>query len=114
MTVRTTAAGLAQADSSKGHWGESLRRIETSSGTQVCGEETNLETAVKFLPRPTGQLSIGSLAPAIPAKMAPFIIGTENQGYTDDNKHSRPTRKPTRWRAISSPSIEHCDCMGEA
>jgi hypothetical protein len=38
LAVRTTA-GLAQADSSEDHWDESLRRIETSSVTQACGEK---------------------------------------------------------------------------
>jgi hypothetical protein len=38
LTIGATA-GLAQADSSEDHWDESLRRIETTSGSQACAEK---------------------------------------------------------------------------
>ncbi len=70
----------------RGSWDESLRRIETSSGTQACGEKTNLETAVKFLPRPRqrGRSLLDHWLRPIPAKMAPFIIGADTKPFSTE------------------------------
>jgi hypothetical protein len=74
-------AGLAQADSSEIIGDESLRRIENTHTTQTKRSKTNLETVVKFLPRPRQQgppLVDHWLRPK-PAKTAHFVAGADSE-----------------------------------
>jgi len=95
MAMRT-AAGHAQADSSAR---ESLRRIETNL------ERQDLETAVKYLPRPRqqGPLGLAHWSRPIPAKLAPFFIGADI-----------PARNsvPSTQSAQQFPTINPCFVIG--